>query len=158
MGEGTFVSRRTGPDHSLPRLFRCYGSCAQQLTWRAPAHVLPYGHIAAANVSLCRLRFIICAKSALVIFLVTTMPHGKFGRLGRPATVCRRPGSGDTWTTPMIIDFALDGLPHCHELDLFCMSLSRLLDRIHATRRHQDAAGTCHPLRRTALSPAGAVH
>ena len=62
--------RPTGTGHSLPRLFRCYGSCAQLLTWRAPAHVLQYGHIAAANVSLCRLRFIICAESALVFFLL----------------------------------------------------------------------------------------
>ena len=60
------------------------------------------------------------------------MPHGKLGQLGRPATACRRPGWGtrgtQSWTTPLIIDFARDGLPHCYELDLFCMSLSRLLD------------------------------
>ena len=82
--------------HSLPRLFRFYVSCAQQLLWCAPALVLPLGHthIAAANLSFCRLRFIICAESALVYFLVEAMPHGKFGRFGRPATVCRHPGWG----------------------------------------------------------------
>ena len=76
------------------------------------------------------------------------MPHGKFGRLRWPAAVCRRPGWGtrDTWTTPLIIDFTRDSLPRCHELALFCMSLPRLLDRIHATRRHLDGYSRYMPL------------
>ena len=92
--------------HSLPRLFRFYFSCGQQLLWRVPAHVLPCGHIAAANFPWCRLHFIICAECALVSFLVIAMHHKKFGRLGRPATVCRRPGWG-TRTTPRLHHWSL---------------------------------------------------
>ena len=88
MGEETFVSRHC--DLTVPVTY-----------YHAPAHVLPQGHIAAATLSLCSLRFIICAESVLVYFLVAAMPHGKFGRLGRPATDCQRPG-WETRVTPRL--------------------------------------------------------
>ena len=142
--------------HALPRLFRFSVSCSQQLLWEAPAHVIPWGHIAAANLPLCRLHFIKCAESALVSFPLTAMLHGKFGRLDRPATVCRRPGWG-TWVTPSLHYWSMTS-PVCRGLALVRMSLLQLHDQMHAKRRQLDAAVTGHPLLRTALSPTVAVH
>ena len=79
VGEETFVSRHCDLTVQVSHYLGCsvfMSVVHNNLTlWRAPAHVLPCGHIAAANFSLWR--FIICAESALVYFLVTAMPHGR---------------------------------------------------------------------------------
>ena len=102
VGEVTIVSKHCDLIVlvTLLRLFRFCVSCAQQLLWRAPALVLPCGHIATANLPLCRLHFIIMMCGLCFgIFLVTA-------RLGRPATVCRRPGWG-TRVTPRLHHWSL---------------------------------------------------
>ena len=96
--------------------------------------------------SWCQLHFIKCAETVLVSLLPTAVPQGATAQNGRPATVCRRPGSGTRVTPTPINDIASDGLTRPSELADLRMSILQLYERLQAKLQHLDTAGTGHPL------------
>ena len=77
------------------------------LLWRTPAPFLPL-----PLQLLCpsrQSRFLICAATALVYFLVAVVARGTLGWTGRLASVCRCPGMGLHVSSTMIINITSDG-------------------------------------------------
>jgi len=147
VGEETFVSRHC--DLTVPVTFTMPSACSPIGTHCSSefVFVLPAFH---HMCGICFGIFSCCSYASREVWTAWSdcdiLPTSWLGN------------SGNTLATLLLYDFARDGLPHCCELALFCMSVPRLLDRLPATRRHLVAAGTGHPLLRTALYRAGADH
>ena len=132
VGEGTFVSRRCDLPVPVTHYLGCSVVMAVVHTDWPGAHQRMFSHLDTLQQRICHC--VACVSSyvrnLLWYFLVTAMPHGKFGRLGRPATVCRRPGWG-TRVTPGLHHWLLTSpVMVCHTATSWTFYVCRYRDSL----------------------------